>query len=1164
MSNIHRRNAVGDSLLSSTPSTNSIIASSTHASSLAQTDQNKGTGSDTEPNAGSFSSLKTRFEQLSQQPASTSLVDQTSDSQSYEYGTTRKTPISKVASAINTLNSLQRQNQQTSRTTTPPPPSTQAVAGSTLQNTSNLLTPANHLENVKSPSLTPSQHVNIVAPKPLASHSTNKMPPQKTPTLPPRPQTADSVTRQIVNPFEDPFADENDVDQHGTEDNHEDIYVNGLYNRSFSEKHHRLQRPAPLPIESSLSPSRVAGTLSSPFGDDAVIDVHERPASRTSSKPSLPTKPPRSAETLIELDEKHSSRHSSRHNRSKSDIKPALPPRPSTRAVSNNEKKDDRSISFHKTAHQSSEKLHRPPALPQRADPENYRAKSRLTVASSQSRRDHSGSDLSDESSSPNVPLGGLGKPDSSHVNRWAPRFNDVKDINPKNKHTPKSFAISGDLVVTDGSSSMRIWKLQTGENVRSISHDQSKVTASVFKPTRQIEDIGRYLWCGTSDGTLFVVDVSMSTVIETTSKAHDHSVNFILVHNRQLWTIDDNGRLNIWSETNQNEPTLKSTPRSLSVANKQTCALIADNDLWMGAGKSIEVYSFAGGQSGSNMVSQVMDVGFELGGVTCMTQTNDASLVYVGHENGMMTIWNAQTKDKLSVVQASIYCITCLLGVGDYLWAGYKTGKIYIYDVKNKDSWVVLKEWQAHKSPVIDMKLDEDALWRLDRLQVGSLSDEGQVSVWDGLLRSDWLTNQMALHEQEYCTYRNITILICSWNIDASKPPDLEKYADDAKFLRLWFTSASSPEIIVIGFQEIIDLESKKMTAKTMLMSKKKADKQMNENITQRYRLWRDRLVKAVREYSSAKYTLKVSENLVGLFSLIFIKESEEKSLKDICVKKCKTGLGGYHGNKGAIAMRFVYDDSSVCFVNCHLAAGQTNVTARNNDAQKILESIELESLANDLDRNTRNEYGQVFVDGGNGSMITDHEICFFSGDLNYRIDVPREVAINKINNEDFDYLLEHDQLIKQRIKNPGFRLKSFSEGRITFAPTYKYNPGEDVYDTSEKKRTPAWCDRILYRGKWIKLLNYQRYECKVSDHRPISGTFQAKIKTIRKEVRAEVEDEIKGQWKEYLEEEKKAKKLLWLVRAGCDIEEARKALREGRGNMHKAINRLNKSNSR
>ena len=260
---------------------------------------------------------------------------------------------------------------------------------------------------------------------------------------------------------------------------------------------------------------------------------------------------------------------------------------------------------------------------------------------------------------------------------------------------------------------------------------------------------------------------------------------------------------------------------------------------------------------------------------------------------------------------------------------------------------------------------------------------------------------------------------------------------------------------------------------------------------------------------------------------------------------------------------MRFVYDDSSVCFVNCHLAAGQTNITARNNDAHKILDNIEFETLANDLDRNTRNEYGQVFVDGGNGSIITDHEICFFSGDLNYRIDVSREVTINKINNKDFDYLLEHDQLIKQRIKNPGFRLKSFSEGRIAFAPTYKYNPGEDVYDTSEKKRTPAWCDRILYRGKWIKLLNYQRYECKVSDHRPISGTFQAKVKTIRKEVRAEVEDEVKGQWEEYLEEEKKTKKLLWLVRAGYDIEEARKAL-EGRGSMHKAINRLNKSNSR
>ena len=41
----------------------------------------------------------------------------------------------------------------------------------------------------------------------------------------------------------------------------------------------------------------------------------------------------------------------------------------------------------------------------------------------------------------------------------------------------------------------------------------------------------------------------------------------------------------------------------------------------------------------------------------------------------------------------------------------------------------------------------------------------------------------------------------------------------------------------------------------------------------------------------------------------------------------------------------------------------------------------------------------------------------------------------------------------------NHAFRLRSFEEAPITFAPTYKYNPGSDEYDSSEKRRIPAWC---------------------------------------------------------------------------------------------------------
>lgn len=68
-------------------------------------------------------------------------------------------------------------------------------------------------------------------------------------------------------------------------------------------------------------------------------------------------------------------------------------------------------------------------------------------------------------------------------------------------------------------------------------------------------------------------------------------------------------------------------------------------------------------------------------------------------------------------------------------------------------------------------------------------------------------------------------------------------------------------------------------------------------------------------------------------------------------------------------------------------------------------------------------------------------------------------------------DSLLPHDELRYAQKKRMAFH-DGWREGPITFLPTYKYDVGSvGLLDSSEKKRAPSWCDRILYRTRRDKL---------------------------------------------------------------------------------------------
>ena len=133
----------------------------------------------------------------------------------------------------------------------------------------------------------------------------------------------------------------------------------------------------------------------------------------------------------------------------------------------------------------------------------------------------------------------------------------------------------------------------------------------------------------------------------------------------------------------------------------------------------------------------------------------------------------------------------------------------------------------------------------------------------------------------------------------------------------------------------------------------------------------------------------------------------------------------------------------------------------------------------------------------------------------MNYRIDLDADKVKSLINAKRFDVLLGKDQLLNER--KHGRVFQSFQEGPITFIPTYKYDPNTDNWDSSEKARAPAWCDRVLWREDpnrtkpAIKLVEYRSHpQLKISDHKPVSAVFDSCFRAIDKEKEKEVMDDI------------------------------------------------------
>ncbi|XP_074525375.1 inositol polyphosphate 5-phosphatase K [Halichoeres trimaculatus] len=307
----------------------------------------------------------------------------------------------------------------------------------------------------------------------------------------------------------------------------------------------------------------------------------------------------------------------------------------------------------------------------------------------------------------------------------------------------------------------------------------------------------------------------------------------------------------------------------------------------------------------------------------------------------------------------------------------------------------------------------------------------------------------------------------IITWNVGSATPPD-----DITSLLGLNVGDGNT-DMYIIGLQEVNSMINKRL--KDVLFTDQ----------------WSEVCMERLSPFG---YVLVTSQRMQGLLLLVFAKYFHLPFLRGVQTETTRTGLGGYWGNKGGVSARMSVFGHTICFLNCHLPAHMENSEQRMEDFESILQQQQFEGQA--------------------ATGVLDHDVVFWFGDLNFRIDdLEMQVVKSAIDNNKYAMLLEKDQL--NMAKDSETVLEGFQEGPLKFPPTYKFDVGTNTYDTSGKKRKPAWTDRILWRlratapagalsagkrgsmsgltsGTKVTQHNYRSYmEYTVSDHKPVSSIF-------------------------------------------------------------------------
>uniref|UniRef100_A0A8C9VCR0 phosphatidylinositol-3,4,5-trisphosphate 5-phosphatase n=1 Tax=Scleropages formosus TaxID=113540 RepID=A0A8C9VCR0_SCLFO len=252
----------------------------------------------------------------------------------------------------------------------------------------------------------------------------------------------------------------------------------------------------------------------------------------------------------------------------------------------------------------------------------------------------------------------------------------------------------------------------------------------------------------------------------------------------------------------------------------------------------------------------------------------------------------------------------------------------------------------------------------------------------------------------------------------------------------------------------------------------------------------WTDILKSTLRGITNISFKQVAIHTLWNIRIVVLAKPEHENRISHVFSDSVKTGIANALGNKGAVGVSFMFNDTSFGFVNSHLTSGSEKKIRRNQNYINILRFLNLgDKKLNPFDITHRFTH------------------LFWLGDLNYRIEMPSSEAENivaKIKQQQYQELLKEDQLSQERAAGRVFL--HYEEEEITFAPTYRFErETREKYAYTKAKATgtkynlPSWCDRVLRKSYPLAHVVCQSYGCTAdimtSDHSPVFATFEVGV---------------------------------------------------------------------